>query len=129
MLTFKEIKEKCVAGESVLICENNYERTYFGISSDGRVVVYVEEFGASSWSESEIKHWKIKQPEPETVELVECVDNMGDITFMGKDLKSYYYFNTKKLDLNVDGYERKPIPNGRRLIVNKETGEILKCFE
>lgn len=63
MLTFKEIKEKCVPGETKLYSARWGETVYVGISPKGEVVTLANDGSPIlRWSEEELRHWSLTPP-------------------------------------------------------------------
>ena len=55
-MTFQRIKDE---GIKVLISGEALKREVIGFSSNGRLIVYGNSIGASSWLEDQIKNWKV----------------------------------------------------------------------
>lgn len=76
-MNFKDL-ENAVIGETILVGENGIERIFMGfIPNKNRIIVLSYGEYASSWIENDIKDWKIKQPERETIQLYDTIDSFG----------------------------------------------------
>ncbi len=103
-LTFKEIKEKCVSGETVLITEDKNELTFIGFRVDGKLVTESETTFMLDYTENEIKEWIIKTPTREVIELFLTETFNGTIRTCDKDGKSPNYEHKEMTDTEATMY-------------------------
>lgn len=97
-MNFKDL-ENAVIGETIFVDEDGFKRFFMGFTPNKKRILTVTDDGnqnGSSWLENGIKDWKIKQPERETIQMYDTIDNCGNYCLCDENGK-YPHFLDKNL--------------------------------
>lgn len=121
-MTFEELKEKGVPGETVLVDRDNSEAVLVGFSIH-RESVAVLELERNLWyvHSDRLKDWKIKEPEREKVEMFWYLLDSQLTAISGVGL---YYSKDNEKWMNCE-HELIKYPNMPSFFVYKDNGEVV----